>query len=120
MDLRNEGMECYRGWANETRRVHEAGNSDPIWLRVHNFVMIIVFIMQSGVEASQGNTSVALRGATDEKLSSREVNIYRRAPRPNLLGSTDAEVNTLEFMATEKTSRERATRRFLENKRAAE
>ena len=114
-ELRNEGMECYRGWAVETKRLHEEGMSDPIWQRVDHFVMIIVYVMQNGVEASQkGGSDGTLRYATDVKLSTREVNIYHRAPRPNLLGSTEAEGNALEFMSTEKASRERATRRFLE------
>lgn len=106
------GDETYRAWIAGAKKLHQNGQHDSLWQRLDTLILIIVFIVQSGVEASPGGADVLLRAAPDEKLSKREVGVYRKAPKPNMLGNIDEAVEGYEFMATQQVSKERAMKKM--------
>lgn len=60
-------------WVLASKRSQELGRADPIYRRVDTLALLIVAVMQYGVEQQPGGPSVLLRGHPDEMLSLEEV-----------------------------------------------
>ena len=97
--LRPDGqLELYKAWAVKTKRARDQEDvSDPIWSRLEYLILIIVFVMQQGTQAShcatgvKADTGLRTRASDDIALSTTEVNKYLKNPKPNLLGTTEIE-----------------------------
>ena len=93
--LRPDGqLELYKAWAVKTKRARDQEDvSDPIWSRLEYLILIIVFVMQQGTQAShcatgvKADTGLRTRASDDIALSTTEVNKYLKNPKPNLLGT---------------------------------
>lgn len=101
--LRPDGqLELYKGWAVKTKRARDQeGVSDPIWIRLEYLILIIVFVMQQGTQASSdvkaADAGLRTRASDDIALSTTEVNKYLKNPKPNLLGTTEIETTGPSF-----------------------
>jgi hypothetical protein len=101
--LRPDGqLELYKGWAVKTKRARDQeGVSDPIWIRLEYLILIIVFVMQQGTQASSdvkaADAGLRTRVSDDIALSTTEVNKYLKNPKPNLLGTTEIETTGPSF-----------------------
>ena len=58
----------------------DMGNADAIFRRVDMLMLLIVGVVQYGVEQQPGGPSVLLRGAPDEVLTIEEVKLYFKKP----------------------------------------
>ena len=63
-----------------SKRAQHAGKADPIYRRVDQLVLLIVSVMQFGVELQPGGPSLLIRGHPDEVLSLEEVRRYCKQP----------------------------------------
>ena len=80
--LMNEGSNVYNKWLTKTQRAMCKGRMDPIWRRVDMFILLLVSIVQFGVEKMPGGPSLLLRGSPDERLSYDEVKKFFKKPTP--------------------------------------
>lgn len=76
----SRGLAVYEAWVVANRRAQLAGRSDPIFRRVDVLILLIISVMQYGVEQQPGGPSVLLRGHPDEILTLDEVNRYWKKP----------------------------------------
>jgi hypothetical protein len=64
-------------------------------------ILIIVFVMQQGTQASSdvkaADAGLRTRASDDIALSTTEVNKYLKNPKPNLLGTTEIETTGPSF-----------------------
>lgn len=80
--LLDQGQPAYQGWLHSARLKQKRGLADPIWRRVDMLVLLIVSIMQFGVEKTKGGATLLLRGSPDEVLSLEEVKRFFKKPTP--------------------------------------
>jgi len=78
--IMNRGMVMYESWVLAAKRHNAAGKGDPVYRRVDTLVLLLVGIMQYGVEQQPGGPTVLLRGHPDEILSLEEVKRYWKKP----------------------------------------
>ena len=87
-----QGVPFYDAWLDTARRKQQKGRSDPIWRRLDTFILLVVSIMQYGVEKTPGGAKLLLRGSPDEIVSSEEVRRYFKSPTPTIFeGSSDGD-----------------------------
>ena len=70
----------YDSWVAASKRGFELGKADPVYRRVDMLLLLIVSIMQFGVEQQPDGPTILLRGHPDEILSLEEVNKYFKFP----------------------------------------
>ena len=80
--LLEEGVPIYNAWVERASRAQSCGLGDPIWRRVDMLVLLLVSIVQYGVEKQPGGAKLLLRGSPDERISVDEVKKYRKKPTP--------------------------------------
>ena len=80
--LLDQGQATYQTWLHSARLKQKRGVADPIWRRVDAMVLLIVSIMQFGVEKTKGGASLLLRGHPDEVLTFEEVKRFFKKPTP--------------------------------------
>lgn len=80
----DQGAMSYNAWIASLQQKQRRGLGDPIWRRVDLLVLLIVSIMQFGVERMEGGAALLLRGSPDEMLSLDEVKAYTRNPTPHV------------------------------------
>jgi hypothetical protein len=56
-------------WVTASKRGQVLGRADPIFRRLDMLILLIVGVMQFGVELQPGGPSLLLRGHPDEILS---------------------------------------------------
>ena len=76
------GPAAYQAWLDAAHRKQRKGQGDPIWRRVDMFVLLIVGIMQFGVEKTTHGATLLLRGSPNEMLSAEEVRRFFKKPTP--------------------------------------
>ena len=74
------GIAVFDAWVVANKRAQAAGKCDATHRRVDMLVLLLVSVMQYGVEQQPGGPSVLLRGHPDEMLSLEEVKRYHRMP----------------------------------------
>jgi len=78
--LLSRGTTFYATWVAASKRRQAAGRGDSVFRRVDMLVLLVVSVMQYGVEMQPGGPTVLLRGHPDEALSFEEVNKYFKRP----------------------------------------
>lgn len=76
----SRGVSMYDSWVAASKRGFELGKADPVYRRVDMLLLLIVSIMQFGVEQQPDGPTILLRGHPDEILSLEEVNKYFKFP----------------------------------------
>ena len=82
--LLDQGVAVYNAWRDKAMRMQRAGVGDPIWRRLDTFILLIVSVMQYGVEKQPGGAKLLIRGSPDEILALKEVQCYHKKPTPYL------------------------------------
>ena len=67
--LLSRGSTVFECWVAASKRNQAAGTADPVYRRVDMLVLVLVSVMQYGVEMQPGGPTVLLRGHPDEILS---------------------------------------------------
>ena len=80
------GLPMYEAWVIFSKRAQAAGKGDPIYRRIDMFLLLIIGVMQYGIEQQKGGPSLLLRGSPDEILTVEEVTRYIRKPMRNVFG----------------------------------
>eukprot|EP00322_Chrysochromulina_rotalis_P001063 CAMPEP_0115827542 /NCGR_PEP_ID=MMETSP0287-20121206/99_1 /TAXON_ID=412157 /ORGANISM="Chrysochromulina rotalis, Strain UIO044" /LENGTH=561 /DNA_ID=CAMNT_0003280705 /DNA_START=27 /DNA_END=1714 /DNA_ORIENTATION=+ len=83
-DLIDQGSALYYAWREKATRRLRAGKADPIWRRVDMLVLLMVSIVQYGVEKQPHGAKLLLRGSPDESIAFEEVRRFRRKPTPHV------------------------------------
>ena len=78
------GMQMYEAWVKVSKRRNDIGRGDPIFGRVDMLLLLVVSVVQFGVEQQVGGPTLLLRGHPDELLSLEEVNRYWKSPTRNV------------------------------------
>jgi len=92
--MMDQGAFVYNAWVQKTQRAMRQRKVDSIWRRIDMFVLLLISIVQFGVEKLPGGASLLLRGSPDERLSYEEVKRFFKHPTPHVfdvqasLGST--------------------------------
>jgi len=81
------GHVSFEIWLGQLQAKQRRGSGDPIWRRLDILILLIVNIMQFGVEKTEGGAALLLRGSPDEMLSLEEVRRYYRQPTPHVFES---------------------------------
>jgi hypothetical protein len=76
------GPAAYQAWLDAAHRKQRKGQADPIWRRVDMLVLLIVGIMQFGVEKTTRGATLLLRGSPNQMLSAEEVRRFFKKPTP--------------------------------------
>ena len=76
------GPAAYQAWLDAAHRKQRKVQGDPIWRRVDMLVLLIVGIMQFGVEKTTHGATLLLRGSPNEMLSAEEVRRFFKKPTP--------------------------------------
>lgn len=74
------GLVAFNEWIEYCRLKNRRGHGDPIWRRLDMLLLLIVNVMQFGVEKTEGGAALLLRGSPDEMLSFEEVKRYAAHP----------------------------------------
>ena len=74
------GVPLYEAWVILSKKMQAAGKGDPVYRRIDMLVLLIISVMQFGVEQQKGGPKLLLRGSPDEKLQHIEVLKYHRKP----------------------------------------
>jgi len=80
----NRGAVMLEAWVTASKRGQVLGRADPIFRRLDMLILLIVGVMQFGVELQPGGPSLLLRGHPDEILSYEEVKRYWKKPTRNV------------------------------------
>ena len=80
--LLDQGLTAYNNWRDMSLKVQVAGGGDPIWRKVDMLILLIVSIVQYGVEKQPGGAKVLIRGHPDEVLTEEEVKLFKKKPTP--------------------------------------
>ena len=78
------GTANLENWVLGAKQRQLAGKFDPVYRRVDLLVLLIVSVMQYGVEMQPGGATLLLRGHPDEVLSYEEVKRYWKQPTRNV------------------------------------
>ena len=78
------GVSAFRRWIEQLQQKQRRGLGDPIWRRLDVLILLMINIMQFGVEKTEGGAALLLRGSPDETLSLEEVKRYCNQPTPNV------------------------------------
>ena len=80
----NRGVSMLEAWIVTSKKAQAMGKADPSFRRVDMMILVIVSVMQFGVEVQPGGPSILLRGHPDEILSLEEVTRYWKKPTPSV------------------------------------
>ena len=78
--LLDQGSVFYEAWVLHAQKQQQRGRADPIWRRLDVLILVMVGVVQFGVEKQPGGASLLLRGSPDERLSLEEVKRYYQRP----------------------------------------
>jgi len=79
-----QGGAIFNEWLRKAQLMRQQNRVDPIWRRVDMLILLLVSIVQFGVEKLPGGASLLLRGSPDERLSYEEVKRFFKHPTPNV------------------------------------
>ena len=80
----SKGPPFFESWKTHAQLQQQKGRADPIWRRLDVLVLLIIGVVQFGVEKQPGGASVLLRGSPDEMLSLEEIKRYSKRPSRNV------------------------------------
>jgi hypothetical protein len=80
--LLDKGLPMYNAWQERAVRIQRSGRGDAIWRRLDMLILLIVSVVQYGVEKQPGGATLLVRGTPDEILSMKEVEQYHKKPTP--------------------------------------